>query len=219
MEERYLEVLYSCPLFRGTTALEMASALKRCGAVTVNFSAKEEISCMEEGLGRLGILISGEIKVCSPGEKETVLNHLGPGDIFGVSAFFGSGGAETRILTQKECVILFIREDRAEPLWENRVMRKNLISFLTDRICFLSRKIAAFTEGSAKSTLCRHLLQKADECGCCKIENSYSALAKELNLGRASLYRSLDELTLEGLIKKEKKEILLLNKDALNMYL
>lgn len=219
MEERELTILRGCALFSGCSESEILAVIKRCGAEVNGFPAKKKIPCSEDGQARLGIIISGQVLVLAPGGNETILNRLCAGDVFGVSAFFGSGGAGTEIVTEKESEILLIREDRAEPFWENRMIRKNLIRFLTDRICFLNRKIAAFTEGSAKKTLACYLLQGADEKGVCAISPSYSALAKELSLGRASLYRALDELVKEGLIKKEKKEVFLLDRETLKLYL
>ena len=215
MIQNYEKILSDCPLFLGCTDTEVLSILKRSGVVLENVPAKKKISTEEDGQGRLGILLSGEILVSSPGEKSAVLNHLKPGNLFGISAFFGSKGAKTELVTKKECLVLFIREDRAEPLWQNTKIRKNLISFLTDRICFLSQKIATFTEGNAKGALSRYLLEHCDETGICHISPSYAALSKELNLGRASLYRAIDELTEENIIKKDKKRIWLLNKNLL----
>lgn len=209
----FTDVLAACPLFSGCGENEILSVLKKSQGMVEHFPAGEEILTYENGQNRLGILLSGKVSVLSLGEKGTVLNRLEPSKIFGVSAFFGSAGAKTRLLCDKECKVLFISEEEAEPLWQNPRIRKNLISFLTDRICFLNQKIATFTQGDAKECLRQYLLEKSDTDGKVIISPSYASLAKELNLGRASLYRALDELTSEGFITKEKKEIVIQTKE------
>lgn len=213
MKTNILNVLCTCPLFSHCSESEIEHTVQRCEGVMETFSPKSEIFSDKKEERRLGILLSGRAKVLSAGEKITVLNRLSAGDLFGISAFFGSEGAGTKIISEKECLVLFIEESHSDPLWQNKVIRKNLFRFLTDRICFLNRKIASFTEGSAKNTLFRYFKQRCDENGHLTISPSYASLANELNLSRASLYRALEELEKEGLIQKEKKEIRLLNQD------
>lgn len=211
MESYILDVLCTCPLFFGCSKSEIETMVKKCNGVIETYLSKEEIHTEKEGKTRLGIVLSGKVSVLSKGENRAVLNRLSEGALFGISAFFGSVGAGTKVVAEKECKILFIYENLSDALWQNRVIRKNLFRFLTDRICFLNRKIAFFTEGNAKNTLFQYLLNSADHKGLCKISPSYSALANELNLSRASLYRAIEELEQEGSIQKEKNEIKILD--------
>ena len=215
MTEAVLSILESCTLFRDCTPDKIRLLLQKCGAASQHFSAGDEILLSEKELQRFGIVISGSLTVYAPGEERTPLNHLKTGNLFGVSVLFGSPGAGTRIFAASEGEVLFITEDRSEVLWEDQLIRRNLISFLTDRICFLNRKIASFTAKGAEGKVARLLSQRADAEGICRIDSSFSDLAKELHLGRASLYRALDKLEAEGFICREKKEIRLLNPESL----
>lgn len=214
MTEAVLSVLATCALFRDCEPSKITRLLEKSGGKLQRFSAGEEISLSEGDLQRFGVLISGTLTVYAPGEDKTPLNHLKAGNLFGVSVLFGSPGAGTRIFAESESEVLFIVEDRAEVLWEDRLIRRNLIWFLTDRICFLNRKIASFTAKGAEGKVARLLSQRADAEGVCRIDSSFSELAKELHLGRASLYRALDKLEAEGIICREKKEIRLLSPES-----
>lgn len=214
MTEAVLSVLATCALFRDCEPSKITRLLEKSGGKLQRFSAGEEISLSEGDLQRFGVLISGTLTVYAPGEDKTPLNHLKTGNLFGVSVLFGSPGAGTRIFAESESEVLFIVEDCAEVLWENRLIRRNLIWFLTDRICFLNRKIASFTAKGAEGKVARLLSQRADADGVCRIDSSFSELAKELHLGRASLYRALDKLEAEGIICREKKEIRLLSPES-----
>lgn len=215
MTEAVLSVLEGCALFRDCAPDKIRLLLKKCSAASHRFSPGDEIFLSEQNLQRFGIVISGSLTVYAPGEERTPLNHLKTGNLFGVSVLFGSPGAGTRILAASEGEVLFIGEDQAEALWEDKLIRRNLISFLTDRICFLNRKIASFTAKGAEGKVARLLTQRADAEGVCRIDSSFSELAKELHLGRASLYRALDKLEADGFICREKKEIRLLSPESL----
>lgn len=209
MEEEKLGILENCALFRGLDRKQISQRLEECAAIEQAFSQGDEIHTEKDGKQSFGILLAGSLTVYAAGEELTPLNRLKAGSVFGVSALFGSPGANTRICAESPGAVLFIGETQAETLWEDRIIRRNLISFLTNRICFLNRKIASFTAKGAEGKLARHLSQCADANGTCTVD-SYSHLAKELHLGRASLYRAMDKLEAEGFIRREKKAIYLL---------
>ena len=218
MEEGKLSVLENCALFRGLGSKEISKHLDECNALEQAFSQGDEIHTQQAGKQQIGILLSGSLTVYAAGETLTPLNRLKAGSVFGVSALFGSPGANTRIFAESSGVVLLISEAKAETLWENQTIRRNLISFLTNRICFLNRKIASFTAKGAEGKLARHLSQCADADGTCNID-SYSQLAKELHLGRASLYRAMDKLESEGIIRREKKTIHILCPESSSQHL
>ena len=80
---------------------------------------------------------------------------------------------------------------------------------LSQRIRFLNGKIDAFAAPSAREGLYRHLLAVQRE-GRAEIPGGYSRLARDLNMGRASLYRSLEGLEREGLIRREGRTVYLI---------
>ena len=94
---------------------------------------------------------------------------------------------------------------------------ENYIRYLTERICFLNRKITAFTAGSAEARLAVYLSGlPIDSENTLTLPCSLSELADMLNMGRASLYRSLDSMTESGILLRNGKKITLLKPDALH---
>ena len=60
----------------------------------------------------------------------------------------------------------------------------------------------------------------ADHCGPeCEISGSMSEISRQLNLGRASLYRAIDKLESENLIEQNGKTILVKSPDALHAFI
>lgn len=218
MTKRTLSVLTGCPLFAGMDSAEILQVLKKASAYTEEFAAKESILLRKDGKNRIAILLSGQARVISSGEGRVLLNRLGEGSLFGVSYLFGRKGADTEISTDKKCSVLFLDEARTEALWENPRLRKNLILFLTDRILFLNRKIAFLSEGGAHGKLYRFLLDRADENGIVSLPCSYSELSKMLSIGRASLYRALEKMEADGVLKKEGKTIRLVTPDQSKLF-
>ncbi len=218
MTESDLLILADSPLFRESEKDWILQVLKKAAAYEEIFSAGDPIPLQKGGKNRIGILLSGQAKVFASKENKALLNRLKEGSLFGVSFLFGSAGAGTLILAHKKCRVLFLEEDRSEILWEEKNLRRNLISFLTDRICFLNRKIAVLSEGGAEGKLLRFLSDRADENGLFSLPFSFSELAGALNIGRASLYRAFDKLEEKGLLQKEKKTIRLLSPDDSKLF-
>ena len=217
--KKTLQVLSEkCPLFSGSDSERIRCLLEKTASYRKSFSAGEEILTKTEVCGRIGIILKGGLTVFSAVENGTPLNHLGEGNLFGVSVLFGNCGAETYIRAKTKTEILFIDEEKTEPLWEDKIIRKNLIRFLTDRICFLNRKIRSFTAGSAEGKLATYFAQNASENGIFTVPSSLTQLAKDLNLGRASLYRAIEKMENDGVIKRDKKTIQITEPDALELY-
>lgn len=218
MKKTLLLLSEKCPLFRGSEPEKIQSLLKKTGSYSEIFSSGEAVLTKTEKCGRIGVILKGSLTVFSAEENGTPLNHLGEGNLFGVSVLFGNCGAETFIRAKTKAEVLFIDEEKTEPLWEDKIIRKNLISFLTDRICFLNRKIRSFTAGSAEGKLALYFAQNASEKGILTVNTSLSQLAKDLNLGRASLYRAIEKMETEGIITRDKKTIQITEPGALEIY-
>lgn len=155
----------------------------------------------------VGLILRGSVTVtgCTGGKHALLMNRLGKGDAFGVAALFGNEGDTyvTEITAQSDTDILFLSQDCMSELFIRfPVLAENYIRFLSDRIRFLNRKIAALTDGNATSRLYQYLLTHRTEQGELQLPDSMAALARTLNMGRSSLYRSLDALVNEGILEK-----------------
>lgn len=157
----------------------------------------------------LGIVLSGEILV----EKTTKLNmsRLLPGDSFGAAAMFHDRSRYVSLLTAKKpTAVLFLPQEVI--IWamqRNFAIAENYIAYLSDRIWFLSGRISALTAGTAEQKLAVYLLEQGD------MEISMTDLSQRLSLGRASLYRAVEELERLGAIAREGKRVRVLERDAL----
>lgn len=153
----------------------------------------------------LGILLSGEVRV----EKNTAdgkrlrLSTMGAGDCFGAAAMFHHRGRYLNVITaEKMTEVLFLPEELISwAMQRDPVITNNYIGYLSDRIWFLNGKIAALTAGSAEQRLAVYLLEHGGA------ESSMTDLSQTLCIGRASLYRALEDMEVENMISRGNKTI------------
>ena len=163
----------------------------------------------------LGIILSGEVRV----EKNTAdgkrlkMSTMGPGDCFGAAAMFHDRGRYLNVITaEKATEVLFLSEELINwAMQRDPVITNNYISYLSDRIWFLNAKIAALTAGTAEQRLAVYLLEHGGA------STSMTDLSQILNIGRASLYRALDDMEAQGLISRGNKTIEIQNKEGLRL--
>ena len=152
----------------------------------------------------IGLVLEGEAQV----KKEHLLLSVHRrGDFFGLVTLFNPCEYYTAdIAALQPCRIVFIEKSAIEALLDaHPAAAKEYIAYLSQRVYFLNGRLDAVTAGSAAERLESHLRAVAEPEGeqlVCEIEN-FSALAKTLSMGRASLYRALEVLAAQGVIERE----------------
>ncbi len=147
--------------------------------------------------------------------REVFLKYIPANQLFGAATLFGSSGGEsfyTTVRAKKKCTALLINgECVTELLLKHPPIAIEYIKFLSDKIRFLNSKIDSYTTDGAKERLMK-LINSKQRDGQFTLNVSYSRLAQQLNVGRASLYRAMDELSEEGRIKRINKIIYITEK-------
>ena len=161
----------------------------------------------------IGYLISGSAKVIRTGSggNSITVRNINRGDIFGSASIFGNWNNDfSKIISQSECRVKYFSEDVFLSVLKNYPQFSiNYISFLTDRIRFLNRRLDTFSAGSTQNKLYEFLLSHADNNNEVNLNISLSELAKRLGIGRTSLYRDITSLEDTGfIIRKGKKFII-----------
>lgn len=168
------------------------------------------VSSATTGNRSLGILLKGQVKICRPGRDGPgpVINRLKAGGMFGAAGLFGGGEPfPTDIIAAQDSLVLFLsEEDMLNCMQRHFQVAENYIRFLSGRIRFLNRRIAGYTGGQAEDRLLLYLQQNCREDGLVTVR-SMAELAQLLDMGRTSLYRSLDKLEQMGTIRRQGKHI------------
>ncbi len=153
-------------------------------------------------LGRsLGVVVEGRLRSFS---GSVLRRSFEPGDVFGAAAVFGEDqGYVTEIKAAADSRVVFIPEPALRRVFERCPgTAVNYIAFLSDKVRFLNRRIAVYTDQGAEAKLYRHVGDNADEGGTYKAD-SMAALAKTLGVGRTALYRAADALEAKKLLKRD----------------
>lgn len=203
------QALESSVLFGGfAQAAQLADVREYCAGDTVlDHTSAQSV---------LGVVISGRLSISRvDGSHIVPLNSLEPGGCFGASTLFCRGGALlTHISACCDSSVAIFSEQTVRRLVEsNSAFAVRYIEFLTDRIRFLNSKITDFTAGSASERVAGELVRSAQADRC--VVPSYSAMAKKLDIARATLYRAFDELEAAGEIARDGKTVIILDSDAL----
>ena len=136
--------------------------------------------------------------------------------MFGVANLYANEMPFISVITAKSaCRILFIDAEAFRALLERDTdAMRAYLKFMSQKIVFLNKKISTLTAGTTEKKLAFFLAENQHE-GEFSSRIPMTAIAESLNIGRASLYRALDSLEAQGLIRRDGKTILIPDKDAL----
>ena len=210
-----MKIIKASFLFSQITDAEFNNFLNGGECHIRDFSKGENIFIGGNGEKSLGVLLLGKATaLCS---DKGSLKVFSSGDAFGVADVFNntSGAPYSIMKATSNCRVFFVTKNGVEKLIRaNPETAIKYISFLSDRVAFLNRRISTFTSKEAISRMAKYLLDNCDENFICKNIN-FSALAKNLDIGRASLYRVKNELIKLKAISAENKDIIITDRNAL----
>ena len=148
--------------------------------------------------------------------KSTVLNILGPGDSFGILSVYSAEDFPTKIYATKNSEIAFFTGEQIVSFVNNYShISQNLIRFLAGRISFLNKKIATFSPSRVSDRLAVFLLSERERQASDALTFNCQKTAEEIGAGRASVYRAIETLEAQSLIKASEKKILIIDREGL----
>ena len=191
----------NCFLFEGLSDDEITQILN-CFEKTVNINKGEQLYRN----GMIGIITSGcaTIKRHNDVGDAITIRTISQNDLFGAASVFGSWKDGMSSITAKTpCEILYISEEKfCDVLKQYPQISINYITYLSDRIRFLNRKLDAFTAKSTEERLYEYLLSQADCDGNISLGFGMAELARRLQVGRTSIYRDIESLESKKLINR-----------------
>ncbi len=212
-KEKYFELIKQCFLFQ---YVDEETIIKILSDERLKYAVFEKNNCIYSYKSfekSLGIILKGKISVNKYKENgEVLINYLKTGNAFGGAAVFSKAEryiAELRAETK--CVILFVSDEVLKDMF--RISEKTMLNYMTylsDSLVFLNKRLDIFSAGNAEERIKEYIRINAAPNGEGIYEltiQSYSRLAEYLSIGRASLYRILDDFKAQGLIDKSGKKI------------
>jgi CRP-like cAMP-binding protein len=208
------DIIKGNPIFDGVSEDQLKKIFNKIHHRIVKYSKGETVFTESDFKPSMGIILRGmvEAQKLHYSGKVIILNRMNKGDILGISALFNNKNYyPSRIVAKNNCKILFISQEELLKIFETDfTILQRYLSFISDKIYFLNKRIEGFTyESIQERVLCfleseRERQDNQDEI---VIRYSKQELAEYLCISRASLYRVLNDLAKEGLIKWEKNKV------------
>ena len=197
-------------IFEGVSDAELENIAEELTPITHDYKKGDLIFSKERNGRAVGFVLNGECEVLRIRQDSSpvILNLIRPYDSFGIlSVFSQDEDFPTEIYARKNTAVLFLSSDDIFMLIEKYPkISLNIIRFLTERVVFLNKKIAAFSGASVEQKLATLLYNKYHAQGAEFIFNC-KRCSEVLGVGRASVYRAIDALVAEGHIVYENKKI------------
>lgn len=150
-------------------------------------------------------------KVGSDGRR-VLMSRLSAGDVYGMMTLFGPEAEyPTEIHAERTCQVLRWPRASVEAAFAQEPrLTVNYIALLSERILFLNRRIEALAGEDLQARLLRTLRMYGGAQGePFTLPYSMQQLSELLGASRASLYRALDALVAEGILRREKKQFII----------
>ena len=209
--------LSSCYLFDGMTSKEKRDAVSVLHIHVAEYPADSVIASPDCFSPALYFVISGALAVSQErGDSPVLMRLLGPGQIFGAAAMFGTCESYPTTIRAKTAVrVAAMTEDALKNMFYHYPTAAiSHIRFLSDRIRFLNDRLDATTGRSVESKVSKYLIDTyGKETFRCHM--NMTQVARNLDIGRASLYRLLTQFVDEGIIDFSHGKIQILQNEIL----
>ena len=194
-----------CFLFDGVDSTKKQQILAELGEpITVKKGQELYVG------GSLGIIKSGKGSIKRVGDDghSVTVRTIAEGEVFGSASIFGNReNCKSSIIALCDTKVIYIEESVFKKIMTDcPEISFNYISYLTDRIRFLNRRVDTFSADNTEQRIFEHLVSMSKD-GKAEISISMAELARRLNIGRTSLYRGLDALEQNGCIARVKNTV------------
>jgi len=206
-------------LFSGIPYEEICELIYCCEYECIEYEISEIICSPKEFQKRIGFVVNGECTVERRNVSESVtipLNKIKGGECFGILSIFSEEEElPTFIRASKKCKILYITQTSLLDLINKDArIAMNLIKFMSNKISFLNKKLSTFLANNTRQKVANYIYYLSEKNGN-EFKLNCQKTSVSLNIGRASLYRSIDSLVEDGIIDYTSGLITILDKNKL----
>lgn len=221
LEKHIIKEFMESPLFDGCDVSLIEGVLDEKASIR-SFNSGSVVmnrgKIVDEDSSSIVYLYSGKCLISSCSKSNAVIKMANEKELIGLAGVYLEENIETKVVATggKKVTVLSIDLDGLSLLMakdKTNSIRDNLFRMFAKKITFLNEKITTLTGGEAKKKLAMYLLSFEKEKF--EIDVSMSALSSMLDIGRSSLYRSLDGFESKGIIKRNGDSITILDRNYL----
>lgn len=215
------EILSSSPLFENISEPEFRSMLGCVGYRTETYDKGGIIILESDSVKRVGVVISGAVHMVKEDiwGNNTLVAHIGVGEIFGETFVFGSIDRSAVTFTAAEnSEIAFLNFDKVvhscgQSCPHHRKLADNMIHMIADKNLRLMEKIEITSKKTLREKILSYLSVQSQRCGKTYFEIPLGRveLANYLCADRSALTRELNTMRDEGIIDFDKNTFRIFN--------
>ena len=214
------DVLCRCALFDGVSKTEIKRILSTTKYHIKKFDKNEFICRTDQYSVDIGIIISGYIEVQKilPSGNVICVFYKNRGDAFGGAVVFSNSAIyPCDVFSRDKSKILFFHKQNIFELCKIPLFAENLISSFANKILHYEKRLELFSYSSIKKKIAFFLLDEQKTTGNNLIQLPFTkkTWAEYLNVSRPSLSRELKKLGNDHVIKINKDNISIINKQKL----
>lgn len=214
------DVLRRVPMFSDLSEAELARFAE---VAREREYPKNSVILFEDDPGdALYIVSSGQVKVVLIGEdgREVILSVLGDGDFFGEMALIDDEPRSAHVIAMKDSHLLVLRRDDFQlQIQQHPPIALKLLRVLVQRLRRADEKIGGLVLLDVNGRVAQLLLDLADEGGGPRITRrlTHHTIAQMIGSSRETVSRAMRELVERGLIEVSRREILIKQRETLQV--
>ncbi|MBL4560530.1 MAG: Crp/Fnr family transcriptional regulator [Labilibaculum sp.] len=216
--------LSQSPVFRGISPDEMEYLLNDSQYQIKKFSKGELLAFREDKCENLMIVLKGSVKgeMLDPSGKSIKIEDImAPYPIASAFLFGQKNQFPVNVTANEEVDVFYLSKNSVIDMFQkNKVFLTNYLNSISNRSQFLANKLMFLNFKTIKGKLANYILKlSAPNKTEITLPKSQSEMAQFFGVTRPSFARSLKEMEQEGLIKTNRREIKILNKQQLIKFL
>ena len=198
-EKKAVKVLSEVAPFSALSAQRLQSLVKGDGVQLKEFSAGQQVYPCRSVSDALGVLLSGE---CRTAIGKKIVSVEDEGSLFGVAELYSQSDPITKTEAAQVCRVLFVDHREVDMLIEESSdFARSYIALLSELVNKSYAQAQALGSGSAEKNLAEYLLSRPRNAkGEVSLPQDMMKLAKQLGLGKNSLFKAIDTLNASGAI-------------------
>jgi len=201
-------------LFANKTTDELLSLMNKIEYKVINIVKNEYVFNSLTSTKFIGIVLSGKVNIerILPYGKLVLMSTKKSGDLFGeVAVFSEANNYPCNVVAKTESSILLFSKDEFFKLLtlDNNIL-ENFLKIISNQAFYLNSRVESLSFGTTKQKVAFSLLNNfnPEKDSTIKLPYSKKVWADNLNISRASLYKTLDELYEASIISIDESNLI-----------
>lgn len=214
------ELLHTMPLFEHLDCARIEQLLKETRAVSRAFEAGETLLRQGEHYRSLWILLRGECagEMTDPGGRTVRVEEFNPPYALATGILFQTENEmPVNVVARTDGEALIIpREGLKHMLAAEPRMLELFLNDISEKLAFLARRLFYFNFKTIRERVAHFLLERSKGRDRVTPPRTMEELANYFGVARQSLYRALDEMEADGVIRREGMTFFIVDRERLS---